>query len=465
VNHSQPKTNTIVYTLFVIPFILAFLSWLYFPSFARTIILHAFGYHANEQVASVLWLGLINFFYTWYTFLAIAAAGGWIIAALLARRKKAEVDRNEFYPMVSFVVPAFNEERNIKPCITSLFKCADEYDGNCEILVVDDGSTDYTYEEALSTARPLHLTYPQVRCKVSRHMVNLGKIEALRTGVNRALGQVIAVVDADSEWNSDALKHLVKHMLANGEKAVTGDIHPKAETEKNGFTVSLQQLEYSQGLSLDRCGQSLVNAVMVIPGAIGVYDACLLRYVMTEANIRSVTEDSEITLAMHKRGARIGFYHLAGSTTVAPKSWSALWRQRLRWFTGWLHNILGIHEDLFWKRSWLSAFLWYSFVFEFVGAFVDLLAVVAFPFLFWFAPDRVNFAFNFIVFAAYGLLLNGVVQAVALKLSYGSLNHDRLLVFAPAFPFLWVVNVFARVRSVHDFLRGKRGKWQHEKIV
>ena len=461
-NQSQPKPTKLVYTLFVVPFVLAFLSWIYFPAFAQAIITRVFGYTAGEQEANILWLALISFFYTWYTFLAIGVTGTWITAALLARRKRA-VGMHEFYPMVSFIVPAFNEEENVKRCIASLFRCTEMYCGNCEVIVVDDGSTDLTYEAAWSTARNLHAEYPRVRCKVSRHMVNLGKTDALRTGVNRALGQIIAVVDADSEWNPDTLKCLVDHMLSNNEKAVTGYIHPKTENGENTFIVSLQQLEYCQGLSIDRCAQSLVNSVLVIPGAIGVYDAWLLRDVLAEANIRSVTEDSEITLELHKRRAKIGYFSVAGSSTNAPTELRALWRQRLRWYTGWLHNILDIHVDLFLRRSWLSALLWYSFIFEFAGAFVDFAAVVAFPFLFWFAPDRLNFAFNLIVFAAYGLLLSIVTQAVALKLAYGKFNRDWLLLYTPFFPFLWLVNVFARVQSVYGYLRGNRGKWHHEK--
>ena len=461
-NQSKPKLHRVAYALFVIPFALAFLSWIYFPAVAQFIISNVFGYTASNQEASIVWFSLITFFYTWYTFLAIGVAGTWIMAALLARRKRATC-RQEFYPMVSFIVPAFNEEENVKRCIASLLKCTEEYGGNCEIIIIDDGSQDLTYEAAWTTAKNLRLEHPRVRCKVSRHMTNLGKIEALRTGVNRALGQILAVVDADSEWNPDTLKSLVDYMLANDEKAVTGYIHPKMESGKNGLIISLQKLEYSQGLGIDRCAQSLGNCVLVVPGAIGVYDADLLRDVLTEANIRSVTEDSEITLEMHKRGTKIGYFHAANCNTNAPTDLGALWRQRLRWFTGWLHNVLDIHVDLFRKRSWLSALLWYGFVFEFAGAFVDLAAVVAFPFLFWFAPDRLNFAFNLLVFAAYGLLINVVAQAVALKLSYGKFNCDNLLLHTPFFPFLWLINVFARVQSVYGYLRGNRGKWHHEK--
>ena len=457
-SESKTTRKKIAIALFAIPIVLAFLSWAYFPSVSQFVITNVFGYSAREEAASVLWRALIGFFYSWYTFLAIGAGGVWIVAAFLAR-KKSLGKKVDFYPLVSFVVPGYNEEENVKRCIASLTKCAEEYLGSCEIIVVDDGSTDLTYESALLTARGIRASHPRISCRVSRHMVNLGKTEALKTGVNKALGQVVAVVDADSEWTPSALRSLIDDLLSNGKKAITGYIHPRTEDGKNGLFVALQRLEYSQGLAIDRCGQSLGNLVLVVPGAIGVYDAHLFRDIVTDVKLRSVTEDSEITLEMHKRGARIGYLSSAVSGTNVPTAFKSLWRQRLRWFTGWLHNLFGIHSDLLRRRSWLSALLWYSLVFESGGAFVDLAAILAFPFLFWFAPDRLNFMFNLVVFAVYGLLINIVSQAVALKFAYGKANYGGLLWYAPLFPVLWVVNVFARLWSVFGYVFGKRGKW------
>ena len=454
------KRFSIAYLLFLVPFILAFLSWAYFPTTAQWIIRNIFGYVALQQPANPFWLGFISFFYTWYTFLAIGVAGAWMVAAFLARRKhRAAATRQEFYPMVSFVVPAFNEEAHVARCIDSLAACAEAFDGNCEVIVVDDGSTDFTYEATWrAVAGCKSALRNRVRWKVVRHMTNLGKVEALRTGVNVALGQVVGVVDADSEWSADALVRLVDALLLNSEKAVTGYIHP-GSYGGDGFLVSLQQLEYSQGLGIDRCAQSLGDCVLVVPGALGVYDAALLRKILAEGNVRSVTEDSEITLEMQKRGGRVGYVSNARCSTDAPKGLRALWLQRLRWFTGWLHNILDIHADLFRRTSWLSALLWYSFVFEFVGAFVDLAAVVAFPFLFWFAPDQLNFALNLVVFGAYGLLIGAVNQAVAIKFAYGDYSHLKLLRYTLFYPFLWIINVFARLRSIVAYARGSNGKW------
>ncbi len=454
----KPKRSRVVYIVFAVPLVLAFLSWLYFPYIAQWIISNIFGYTLVEQAANPIWYWMIRFFYSWYTFIGIGVAGIWIVAAALARRQSVKT-KHEFHPMVSFVVPAYNEENNIIRCIISLFKCAENYQGNCEIIIVDDGSTDYTYEAAISAAKALHIQHPKVPCKVSKHMINLGKTEALKTGINKSLGQVVAVVDSDSEWMPHTLKMLVNYMLSNGKKAVTGYIHPKTDDTKGSLIVALQQLEYSQGLAIDRCAQSLGNCVLVVPGAIGIYEADFLRDILTEVNIRSVTEDSEITLEMHKRGAKVGYFYTACSDTNAPKALRSLWHQRLRWITGWLHNTLDIHADLFSTRSWLSALLWYSFLFEYVGAFVDLAAILAFPLLLCFAPEALHFAYNLLLFAAYGLLISFVNQAVALKYAYGDFKHNGLLWYSPFFPFLWVINVLARLRSVIGYLFGSRGTW------
>ena len=96
--------------------------------------------------------------------------------------------------------------------------------------------------------------------------------------------------------------------------------------------------------------------------------------------MRSVTEDLEITLEMHREGAKVGYVSAVQSATVAPMGLRALWRQRLRWFTGWLHNTLGVHRGLMVQRRWLSVLLWYCYVFEFAGAFVDLAALGRFRF-------------------------------------------------------------------------------------
>jgi biofilm PGA synthesis N-glycosyltransferase PgaC len=414
------------------------------------------------QPPNWLWYGVVQFFYSWYTFLAIGVAGVWALAAKFAKIRRNNAKRIH-YPMVSFIVPAFNEEKTISRCIQSLFKCAEKYGDLCEIIVVDDGSRDYTYEIAWSTIKLNQKRYPQVRGKVVRHSANLGKIEAIKTGVDKALGSLIAVVDADTWWMPNALVRLVDYMLLNGKKAVTGYVHPSdGDAEINPYVV-LQQLEYSQGLGIARCAQSFGDRVLVVSGAIGLYDADVLREILYDRNIRSVTEDLEITLEMHNRDAKVGYVSTAKSLTLVPTSFEILWNQRLRWFTGWLHNTLNIHRNLLLRKSWLTLLLWYCYIFEYGGAFIDMAALFAFPFLFWFAPDRIFFILNLLVFAAYGLLIGVINQAIALKYAYNQHNYRTLLFYTPFYPILRLINILARLTSSFKYFLGDHGNWHSKK--
>jgi len=451
------RKSRIRYLVFCIPFILAYASWAFFPVFADWFVAHVFVYTSLKQ-GDWLWDTTIMFFYTWYSFLAIGVAGFLAVAATFARLQPPKA-KQPYYPMVSFIVPAHNEEKHISRCITSLFRCAEKYNGRSEIIIIDDGSRDFTYEVAWSTIEVNRKRCPNVRGKVIRHSANLGKVEAMKTGVSRALGGLIAVVDGDSWWMPDTLVKLVDHMLSNGKKAVTGYVHPSDGVSEMDSYVVLQQLEYSEGQGITRHAQSLGNNVLVVPGAIGLYDAEILRGILNETSIQSVTEDLEIALEMHKRGAKIGYVSMATSSTVAPISFNGLWNQRLRWFTGWLHNTLSIHKDMLLKKSKLTLFLWYCYIVEYGGAVIDLASMAAFPFLFWFAPDQVSFALNLLVFLPYGLLIGILNQAIALKYAYNKRNYRSLLFYTPFYPILRLINIFARLTSSIKYLFGYRGSW------
>jgi len=401
----------------------------------------------------------VRFFYTWYTFSAIGLAGAWAIAAALARKKKHKTERL-FCPLVSFIVPAYNEQRNIPRCIASIFKCADKYDGLCEIIVVDDGSTDYTYEIALSAMAMNTRKYPRVRGKVVRHTANAGKAQAVETGLAKSMGDLIAVVDADSWWHPNTLVALVDHMIVNGRKAVTGYVHPSDGDDDTNMYVLLQQLEYSQGLATQRCAQSLGDNVLVVSGAIGLYEAETLRDTLARRNIRSVTEDLEITLELHAKGQKVGYVSVASSSSVAPSTLRMLWNQRQRWFMGWLHNNFKIHRHLLLsERSWTTFLLWHCLIFEYVGAFIDVAALVAFPLIFWFAPDRLFFAVGLLVFVPYGFLIGVINQAIALKFAYGKATYRSLLSYTPYYPVLRLINILARLSSSLRYLFGNNGSW------
>jgi len=447
------------YWLFVLPLVLAFIIWLGYPVVAETVILYVFNYKPAFQPTSWLWYATAFLFYSWYTWIVIGLGGVFIVAAWHWRNREIRKGVKN-YPGISFVIPAFNEERLISRCLLSLLKCSAKYLGRSEIIVVDDGSTDFTYETAWSTLSKYERYVPQTRGKVIRHSGNLGRAEAIRTGLNKAMMENVCVVDADSWWELDTLSELINFINDEAKGVVTGYIHPTDGKRERNIFVIFQQQEYSHSLAVFRCAQALHNAVFIVPGPIGLQETNKMREILNERTTRSVTEDMEVTLEMQKKGIGVSYAENARSITIAPTSLSTLWNQRLRWFTGGLHNLLGIHRRMLLEKSWISLFLWYSLIVEYGGAILEIAALLGLPLLYWFAPDRTFFLYNVLTYLFLVLVVGALYQAIALKFAYNQFNHGKLLLYLPLYLVLRFINVLARFRCLIAYALGDRGSWR-----
>ncbi|MEM2107903.1 MAG: glycosyltransferase, partial [Candidatus Bathyarchaeia archaeon] len=452
------QSQKYLYPLLIAPFILAYLCWQWFPLIAQYIVIHAFGYVPSPQPAHWLWSGALYLFFTLYVFIVIGIGGAFIIAAWIWRRRK-KPDRPAYHPTVSFIVPAYNEEKLISRCINSLYETAAAYPGFCQIIVVDDGSTDYTYEIAWAAIQACRRQWPHIHGKVIRHSANLGKAEAIRTGINKATGELIATVDADTWWNPQTLSELVNNMEAHGNAAVSGYIHPSDGKNERRTYIILQQLEYSQGLSILRSAQALLNAIPVVPGPMGLYRATPLRDIVNEKTVKSVAEDLEITLTMQEKHLPIGYTADARSVTDAPTSFKSFWNQRIRWFIGWIHNSLSIHKNLLLQKRWLSLILWHALIIAYIGGILEIATLLSLPLFLWFAPDKIYFLLNLALFLLFALAVGIIYQSIALKFSYGKYNHKHLLLYTPLYYVLNLINTCARMKCLIKYLAGDHGSW------
>lgn len=93
-------------------------------------------------------------------------------------------------PLISCVVPAFNEEANIGKFIPALAAMLKTLSPNYEIVVIDDGSADNT----VATALKLLPEYPLTVLELSR---NFGKEHALTAGIDHARGDIVILIDSD----------------------------------------------------------------------------------------------------------------------------------------------------------------------------------------------------------------------------------------------------------------------------
>lgn len=105
----------------------------------------------------------------------------------------------------SIVVPAYNEAESLPALIKNLLWLMGELDGTCEVLIVDDGSSDGTYE----TVRAAQAKDPRFRpIRLSR---NFGHQVALTAGLVRSRGAAVVTMDADRQHPVEAVLEMAKH--------------------------------------------------------------------------------------------------------------------------------------------------------------------------------------------------------------------------------------------------------------
>ncbi|MGY5115423.1 bifunctional polysaccharide deacetylase/glycosyltransferase family 2 protein [Streptomyces sp. 900105755] len=266
----------------------------------------------------------------------VAVMGRFGMMLLIARRHYRQRNKRRFSwgptvtRPVSVIVPAYNE----KECIANTLESLAQSTHPIEVIVVDDGSTDGTSEIARAAADKLGM--PNVR--VIRQE-NAGKPAALNNGVRNASYDIVVMMDGDTVFEPDTVRHLVQPFADPEVGAVAGNAKVG---NRNTVIGAWQHIEYVMGFNLDRRMYDLLRCMPTIPGAIGAFrrEAVLGVGGMSEDTL---AEDTDITIAMHRAGWRVVYQEHAKAWTEAPGSLKQLWSQRYRWSYGtmqalWKHR-------------------------------------------------------------------------------------------------------------------------------
>jgi len=256
-----------------------------------------------------------------------------VALSLIRRRKEMKTVEPPLLPerfRVTVIVPAYNEENVIVPTIEGIL--ASHYE-NLEVILVNDGSQDDT------------LGVAQRRFKNNRRVriidiPNGGKANALNTAIGHATGEVVVALDADTQFEPDAISRLVRWFSDAEVGAVAGNA--KVGNRVNMVT-RWQALEYISAQNLERRALAALNTLTVVPGAIGAWRRSALEDLGGFAG-DTLAEDQDLTIAMQKAGYRIVFDSSAVAWTEAPATFGGLQRQRFRWSYGTL-QCLWKHRD------------------------------------------------------------------------------------------------------------------------
>ena len=245
----------------------------------------------------------------------------------LHQRELANDDSVEVYPFVSIIVPAYNESEVIQASLASLLELRYPY---YEIIAVDDGSSDGTYEKM----REFEGNHYGVRVQVFRKE-NSGKADTLNYGIRRSRAPIVVCMDSDSRLTPDALRYAVRHFRDPDVGAVAGNV--KVINRHNIWT-KLQALEYIEGLNIVRNAQAYFRSVNVIPGPIGIF-----RRKAIEAtggyDSDTFAEDFDMTVKILADGWKIDYEPKAVAYTEAPEELLDIIQQRYRWSRGILQAL------------------------------------------------------------------------------------------------------------------------------
>lgn len=270
----------------------------------------------------------------------ILVSGRTLIIGILAFIEKLRPDRPEIrepLPAVTVLIPAHNEENVIVQTVSSVLD-SDYLD--LYIIVVDDGSADKTGE-----LLDAHFSRePRVRII---HQVNRGKAAALNVAMSQANTEIVVTIDADTEIESDAIRKLVRHFVDPTVGAVAGNVKVG---NRSRWLTRWQALEYITSQNMEKRAFDLLNCITVVPGALGAW-----RKQAIEAaggiTADTVAEDADLTIAIRRRGWRIGYDEEAIAWTEAPETPGQLIRQRFRWTFGTLQSFWK-HSDTLFRRKY-----------------------------------------------------------------------------------------------------------------
>ncbi|MBU2639219.1 MAG: glycosyltransferase [Nanoarchaeota archaeon] len=235
------------------------------------------------------------------------------------------------FPKVTIIVPAYNEETTLKGTVYSLLNL-DYPKDKLEIIVVDDGSKDSTYEVAKQFIKKGVKVFTKE---------NGGKATALNFALTKSTGELVGCLDADSFVTSSALKKMVGYFEDPEIMAVTPSIKVWKD---NCLLQKMQKVEYLMGVFL-RKAFAYLDSIHVTPGPFTIYRKWFFdKY--GGYDVGNLTEDIEVALRIQRHGFSIENVMDANVYTISPNKFKSLLRQRNRWYIGFLTNVFN-YKDLF----------------------------------------------------------------------------------------------------------------------
>ena len=255
-------------------------------------------------------------------FISFFVLSFFVLAFIAAKKRKAPQLEDHELPMATVIIPAWNEEKSVERTLNSIL--ASDYP-DFEVIFIDDGSTDKTYEIAKRFEK-----HPQVSVFTKK---NGGKSSALNFGIEKAKGEIIFTMDADTRVDKGSMKIMARYFKNENVVSVTPAMlvdNPKTILDR------VQSIEYLLGIFL-RTVFAQLNAIYIAPGAFTVYKKWFFKK-HGGYDENTIAEDLEMALRIQSFGYKTENAPTANIYTTPPVKFKEITIQRIRWYTGLVKN-------------------------------------------------------------------------------------------------------------------------------
>jgi len=251
-------------------------------------------------------------------------------------------------PPLTVIIPAYNEGPMVARSIESV-AAADYPRSRLQIVVVDDGSTDDTWEYVSRAASrdPGLIT-------TIRFAGNRGKRAALEAGFLHARGEIVVTIDSDSVIDRAALLAMGGPFRDPRVGAVAGRV--AVYNAGAGMLPRMLDVRFALSFDLLRAVQSVYGTVYCCPGALAAYRLAVVREVLEEWTSQTFLgapctygEDRALTNSILNRGFDTVYQGSAIVRTVVPSTYAKLVKMYLRWERSYVREELRLAR-IVWKR-------------------------------------------------------------------------------------------------------------------
>ena len=343
-------------------------------------------------------------------------------------------------PKVTVIIPANNEEevitRSIRSVLNSNYK-------KLELIIVNNRSRDKTYNLARKFVK-------KGRVRLFNE-TRLGKSYALNRGIKYAKGDIVVVIDADTQVTENTISEIVKPFKNKKIGAVSGNINVGNHIN---FLTWFQKIEYVVGLNIDRRALSLFGMSMVVPGAIGAWrKSAILK--LGGFRRDTITEDAELTIKLQLDGYKVAYAPDAQAYTEAPSDLSGFVKQRYRWTYGMLQTLFKYRKYFFKSQhGLLTRFLlpYNAFVVLPFAAMSPIFDLITFNYVIWVNPRPI------LDYLVLFLIIFSVLVTISFLLS-GEKSYWLILLiplYRTIYQFIWY---FILYKSLATALKGVFVPW------